>query len=172
MLQGPGPTAEVPSIDSKEFIDEVKKMEKVILSIGWTTGRDDSNVVYTGADKNAMIDIITDNKLDKIHDLAINFPIRAALAVKSQNALKELFNEVKKTNPVTYTVWSKNEDKVNATDLQHFINSYGVENIYIDLPDDLRRKLNLGNGASSLVQFGLLNLIMLIIAHFIRNGFH
>lgn len=147
-------------------------MDKVVLSIGWTTNRDTPNSVYTEAHTNAMADVIKNNKLDKIPDLAINLPIRAAFAVKSRKVLKELYENVKKTKPITYTVWSKNEDKVNATELQQFINSYGVENIYIDLPDELRKKLNLGNGASSLVQFGLLNLIMLIVAHFFRNGFH
>lgn len=172
IVQGPGSVAEIPPLDPKEFIDEVKKLDNVVLSIGWTTNRKNSNSVYTEAHTNAMADVITDNKLDKIHNLAINFPIRASIAVKSQGVLRQLYDVVKEKNPVTYTIWSKNEDKVNATELQQFINSYGIENIYIDLPDDLRKKLDLGNGATSLVQFGLLNLIMLIIAHFYRNGFH
>lgn len=172
VLQGPDPGAEIPTLDAKEFVDEVKKMEKVILSVGWTTSRENSNAVYTSAHTNAMADVIKDNKLDKIKTLAINFPIRAAFAVKSQDALRKLYDLIHVTNPVTFTVWSKNEDKVNATELQTFIKSYGVENIYIDLPDDLRKKLDLSSGASSLVQFGVLNLIMLIIGHFIRNGFH
>lgn len=172
IVQGQNSVAEIPPLDGKEFIDEVKKMDKVVLSIGWTTNRKNSNSVYTEAHTNAMADIITDNKLDKIHNLGINFPIRAAFAVKSPVVLRKLYDVVKEKNPVTYTIWSKNEDKVNATELQQFIKSYGVENIYLDLPDDLRKKLNLGNGASSLIQCGLLNLIMLIIAHFHRNGFH
>lgn len=171
-MQGPDSGAEVPTLDAKEFVDEVKKMDKVVLSVGWTTNRENSNSVYTSAHTNAMADVIKDNKLDKIPNLAVNFPVRAAFAVKSQAALKQLYDLIKTTNPVTYTVWSKNEDKVNATELQTFIKSYGVENIYTDLPDDLRKKLNLANGASSLVQFGLLNLIMLIIGRFVRNGFH
>lgn len=173
VLQGPDSGAEVPELDAKEFVDEVKKMERAVLSVGWTTNRVNPNSVYTSAHTNAMADVIKDNKLDKIPNLAINFPIRAAFAVKSQAALKQLYDLIKLTNPVTtYTVWSRNEDKVNATELQTFIKSYGIENIYIDLPDDLRKKLNLGNGASSLVQFGVLNLIMLIIGHFIQNSFH
>lgn len=171
VIQGPGSKTEVP-LDSKEFIDEVKKMEKVILSLGWTTSREKSNSVYTEAHTNAMADVIKDNKLDKLHELPLNFPIRAAFALKSRDVLKKFYDHLKKTNPVTFTVWSRNEDKVNATELQGFIRSYGVENIYIDLPDDLREKLNLDSGASSLVQFGLLNMIMLIIAHFFQNSFH
>lgn len=172
VLQGPDSGAEVPQLDAKEFVDEVKKMEKVVLSVGWTTNRQYSNAVYTSAHTNAMADVIKDNKLDKIPNFAINFPIRAAFAVKSQSALKQLYDLIKLTNPVTYTIWSKNEDKVNATELQAFIQSYGVENVYIVLPPDLHKKLNLANGASSLMQFGLLNLIMLIIGHFFRNAFH
>lgn len=172
-MQGPGSLAEVPPLDSKEFIDEVRKMDNVVLSVGWTTNRDKANTVYTGAHTNAMADVIKDNKLDKIPNFAINFPIRAVYAVKSRSVLKQLYDHVKEKNPVTYTVWSKNEDKVNVTELQQFIESYGVENIYIDLPDDLRKKLNLSNGAASLVQFGFLNLIILIIiAHSIQNGFY
>lgn len=169
-MQGPGSLAEVPPLDSKEFIDEVKKMDNVVLSIGWTTNRDKSNTVYTGAHTNAMADVVKDNKLDKIPNFAINFPICAAYAVKSRSVLKQLFDHVKEKNPVTYTVWSRNEDKINATELTNFINSYGVENVYIDLPDDLRKKLHLSNGASALVQFGLLNLIMLVVARSIQNG--
>lgn len=170
ILQGPGSLAEVPPLDSKEFIDEVKKMDNAVISIGWTTNRDKSSEVYTNAHTNAMADVVKDNKLDKISQFAINFPIRAALAVKSRNVLKQLYDHVKGKNPVTYTVWSKNEDKVNATELEQFIASYGVENVYIDLPDDLRKKLNLANGASSVVQFGFLNLFMLIIAYSFQNG--
>lgn len=172
MLQGPDAGAEVPELDAKEFVDEVKKMEKVVLSVGWTTNRENSNAVYTSAHTNAMADVIKDNKIDKIPNFAVNFPIRAAFAVKSQPALKQLYDLIKLTNPVTYTIFGKNEDKVNATDLQAFIKSYGVENVYIDLPNDLRKKLNLANGAASLIQFGLLNSIMLIIGHFFRNASH
>lgn len=172
VLQGPDPGAEAPQLDAKEFVDEVKKMEKVVLCVGWTSSRENSNAVYTAAHTNAMADVIKDNKLDKIPNFEVNFPIRAAVAVKSQSVLKQLYDLIKLTNPVTYTVFSKNEDKVNTTELQAFIKSYGVENVYIDVPNDLRKKLNLANGASSLIQFGLLNLIMLIIGHFFRNAFH
>lgn len=167
---GPGTSdRSATPVDGIQFIKQVQKMNNAVLSIGWNTvWRPNWEEAYSASNINDMEQVIRSNTLinDNSKPMTVNFPIRAVYALKSQNALNNFYKSVKRNNPsatVTYTVWSKNGDTVNAAELQKFIKSYGIENIYIDLPDDLRGKLNLGNGASSLVQFGLLNLITLLM---------
>lgn len=166
---GPGGELDVPPVPSNLFIEQVKKMDNVVLSIGWSTTQ--SEDVYKKKHIEAMEKILTDNKLNTTDykDMSINFPIHAVHALKSQDVLKSFYDNVKKTNAVAYTVRSRIGDIVDAEELKKFIKSYGIENIYIDLHDELQNKLNLGNGASTLVQFGLLNLITLFVVAIFRH---
>lgn len=151
-------------------------MDKVVLSLGWTTyWNKDSKEGYTKQYMDAMETIFKEHKLNTTDykDISVNFPIRAPYALKSQDVLKSFYNNMTKTNTVTFTVQSQKGDIVDANELKKFIESYGIEKIYIDLHDELREKLNLssgkGNGASTIVQFGLLNLITMLVVTILRN---
>lgn len=147
-------------------------MNNVVLSIGWTTGRPKyHSEEYSSSNIEDMGEVIKNTTLINVNSKAVdvNFPIRAIYALKNQDILHNFYYSVKRNNPrstITYTVWSEKADTIDAAKLQKFIKYYGVENIYIDLPNDLRKKLNLGNGASSLVQFGLLNFIITVLIIF------
>lgn len=174
ILKGPGGKAPV---DPVKFIDAAKELKNVVLSIGWTTEWSEnlSNATYTKENVEAMIKVITDTK---IHNMShpITFPIRAVYAASSKESLDHLYNEVKKINgdaATTLTIWSGKDDKVDAKALQEFIKGFGIDKVYVDVPIELRNNMNLGkNSASSLIHFGVLNLITFAVVHFLRNGMH
>lgn len=148
-------------------------MHNVVLSIGWKTnspGKEGEE--YTKKNIEDMEKILKESQIqsDDNKDITINFPIHAIYAIKGKEVLKEFYGKIK-PNPVTYTIRSMEGDKVNATELREFIVSYGVDHVYIDLPENLERdvKLPLPNGASSIVQFGLLNVITLVVVAIFRN---
>lgn len=171
VVNGPDSNKNSPPIDGDKFIEQVKKLNSnVVLSLGWArniSSTKNSDEGYSISHIEAMAAIINKNQiLASDHKvMPINFPIRAVYALPSQDLLRELYNGAKTGNPVTFTVQAAKGDAVHPIELQEFIKSYDVENIYIDLPDELRDQLNLGKSASSssLIQFGLLNLLTLIV---------
>lgn len=178
-VKGPGSNKNSTPIDGDKFIEQVKKMNSnVVLSIGWYADVKPtySEEGYSTSHIEAMAQVIAKNLLfaSDYKPMAINFPIHAVYALQSQELLKELYNGAKTVNPVTFTVQAANGDDIDAMELQKFIKSYGVGNIYIDLPDGLRKQLDLSNNnsnASSVVRLGLLNLITLAIVTVFHNKF-
>lgn len=125
---------------------------------------------YTEDQTKAMKEIV-DKNVGK--EETLNFPIRAMYAVQNQTTLKNFYDSVKKDHPkVTYSVYSKKNDHFKVDELQKFVKLIGVQNVHLIITDNLRNQLNLGNGASGLVQFGLLNLVMLVVVAILRNGLH
>lgn len=172
VLEGPNGKGRL-TVDHQKFIEEFKKTSNFVLSLGWTTDKSEElNENYTDEHTEAMTKIIEEHQLHTLTKLPLNFDIRAAIAARSQTTLKNFYEKVKKTNLATYTVWSKEDDEVDTNELKNFVKSVGIENVYLVLTDDLRSKLNLGNRASSLIQFGLLNLATLVIVTIFRNGLH
>lgn len=43
----------------------------------------------------------------------------------------------------TFTIWSSEGDNVNITNLRNFIANIGIQNIFIDVPDNLKSQLRL-----------------------------
>lgn len=150
-------------------------MDAVTLSIGWTTLTvKDTKGNYSQSHVDAMIKVIDENVKDGKYP--ITFPVRAVFAAESKDTLHKLYDHVSKTNKnVTFTVWSHIDDKdqVDQSKLQDFISSFGVDKVYVDVPNELKEKLKLEpSGASSIAQFGLFNVVALIIALVLRNGLH
>ncbi|XP_031619079.1 protein FAM151A-like isoform X2 [Contarinia nasturtii] len=180
ILAGPGASTTKP-VDAKAFFDAVKAevgLQKATLSIGWTTNLVD-NAQYTDANVEEMLKTIRENiksDEDKLHP--ITFPVRAAIAAESQAALDKLVTEVEKMNiATTLTIWTaaSDEKKIDMKKLQALINHFGTSKVYVDLDDKLKGGLTLvpkPNGASSLVNFGLLNVATFLFALFLRNGFY
>lgn len=172
MTDGPGGSQ--PAIDAKSFLATYNQTTKFGLSLGWTTGwQKDPKEGYTEVQTKAMQEIVGKH-VALGGEEALNFPIRALYAVKSQTFLKNFYDSVKKDHPkVTYSIFSSKNDKIAAKDLGDFVKLIGVENVYLILTEGERNQLNLGkSGASGLVQFGLLNLAMLIVVAIFRNGLH
>lgn len=177
ILKGPV-NSKVQPVDADKFFTCAKELGNLTLSIGWTTewGPNSKAGNYSQAQVDAMIKAIEDNKINTTGH-PITFPVRAGIAAHSQVTLKHLYDHVSKTNRVTFTIWSSETDNVDVKHLQEFILSFGVNKVYVDVPKVLREKLNLtesfdnsASSASSLVQFGLLNVIAFAIVVFLRNG--
>lgn len=142
LLDGPGGTA--TPVDAQRFIIASKKLEKVTLSIGWTTGwYPGSTASYTFDHTNAMIKAIEENNVNGSGH-PITFPIRAIFAVKSDDTLRHLYEHVSRTNDeTTFTIWTSAGDKVNPKELETFVKSFGVDKVYLDVPDELRNGMDL-----------------------------
>lgn len=173
VLKGPGAAENPKPLDGAKFIEEAKRMVNVVLSMGWkTVTKADSKEVYTSAHTKAMEDLLKNTKINSpdYKDVPLNFAINAFYALNSKDVLNKFYEGAKKANPVTFTVVVKKDEKVDPKELEKFIQLYGIDHIYMDVPDDLRKQINLTtNGASSLVQFGLLNLITLAIVTIFRS---
>lgn len=143
ILDGPGGTA--TPVDVRRFIRSANKLENCTLSIGWTTGWHPGSIAsYTHDHINAMIKAIEHNNLNESGH-PITFPIRAIFAVKSNDTLRHLYEHVRKSNDATtFTIWTGAGDIVDPKELQKFVKSFGVDRVYLDVPDELRNGMDLG----------------------------
>uniref|UniRef100_A0A182K955 Menorin-like domain-containing protein n=1 Tax=Anopheles christyi TaxID=43041 RepID=A0A182K955_9DIPT len=148
----PGPvdnTATVP-VDPTRFFAAARRLGKATLSIGWTTrwGPDFTEGFYTDSQVDAMMSAIRASGIDKVGN-AITFPVRGGIVANSVNNMIRLFCGLKDTNEVTFTIWSSANDAVNVEKLREFIFTVGLDRTYVDVPDDLHRKLRLDEHAFS-----------------------
>lgn len=89
-------------------------MDNVVLSMGWKTyWSSNSEDVYTFTHTDAMKDVIENTRINTpdYKDMPINFPIRAAFALKSQFVLRNFYDSVKKkqSNHIHRSVASGNQ---------------------------------------------------------------
>lgn len=98
----------------------------------------------------------------------ITFPVRAGIAANSREQLHDLVRSVNDTNECTLTIWSSENDYVDVPKLRELIFSFGFERVYLDVPDSLASKLDLGRDGndsgtlSTLVNFGLVSMCLLV----------
>lgn len=167
-----GPNGGEAKIQADKFIGEYQRSSNNVLSLGWTTKKSsDSKTGYTEEHTKAMTEIVTDIIKKNNIEEPLNVALRAVYIPESTTFLKNFFTETKKTHPkLTYSIWADKDDDFKHTEIQNFVQVIGVDNVYLSLTQDKRDKLNLGNGASGLVQFGLLNLVTLAVVTIFRNG--
>lgn len=165
ILTGPIGADKVDETFSKEFFDKANKLGNVTLSVGWSTKfvNDSVDRKYTPAQIDEMIKVIVGDKIEKKN--AITFPIRATFAASSKDELHRLVKEVQAyigDAPVTITLWHGNDDPVDVDELSELILSFGLNKVYIDLPEKIRKQLKLDtaepSSASSIIHFGIINL--------------
>lgn len=129
-------------VDAKTYFEAAKKLERVTLSIGWTTRKlVEITQCYSLDCVNDMVQSIQGNNISET--FPITFPVHAELSTKSTESFQFLYEEISKTNPTTFTIWSYAQDKVDAKKLQEFIELFGVDKVYLDIPDELRNELDL-----------------------------
>lgn len=171
IYSGPVNSTSTP-VDPTFFFTEAKKFENSVLSIGWTTrweGMEDGS--YTREQINAMIDGVRKNNVKN----SLTFPVRAGIAANSLDELIYLYNELKNDNHVTFTIWSSESDFVDVEGLRKMIFAFGIDKIYIDVPDILYNQLQLDNdphsngGISFKATTAFLGLLLLIT--FLRHLF-
>jgi hypothetical protein len=141
VLTGPVDATKSP-LEAEKFIKLVKKnYKKGTLSLGWTTryGNDDSldgestkpsikRGAYLKKHIDDMVNVLIDTKIQ-----APTFPVRAALAARSSDALLNLLASVSGS---TLTLYSSTDDVpfINFDKLRKLIVEVGKTNVYMDLP--------------------------------------
>lgn len=161
ILAGPVDSQVIPVL-ADEFLTKCRSLPNATLSIGWTTkwGPDFVAGAYSEQHIADMVSAFDRNQMNATkHN--ITFPVRAGIAAQSEQPLKHLLAHVAKTNPATLTIWSSPNDAVNVTDLNKVIRSIGVDRIYVDVPDELFKQLDVSS-ATIIGHFALVNAAMLI----------
>lgn len=154
-------------VDADRFLTEAKKFTTATLSTGWTTrwGSDFTDGSYTRDQVNEMINGLKENDVKN----PITFPVRAGIAANSIEELKHLYVSLKNSNHVTFTIWSSASDYVDVEGLRKMIFSFGIDKVYIDVPEALYNQLDLSNdpydnGSSSLMKFNVFSFVLLLSA--------
>lgn len=102
----------------------------------------------------------------------ITFPIRAVFTgVMSEQSLERLFLHIKKisrTN-VTMTIWSDENDEVDAQQLVKFIKLIGVDKVFVNVPEKVWSQMDFNSSANSLCQLSIINFVALSFVQFFRN---
>ncbi|KAG5671258.1 hypothetical protein PVAND_001466 [Polypedilum vanderplanki] len=157
VYSGPLENTATQPVNATIFFQESKKFANATLSSGWTTrwGPDFTVGSYTTEQVTNMINGIKNNQVSN----PITFPVRAGIAAQSIESLSFLYESLNSTNYVTFTIWSSQNDSVNVENLRKMIFHFGLDKIYIDVPEDLHNQLRLDdppNGTSSIFKsFGL-----------------
>lgn len=91
-----------------------------------------------------MVDVLQENRISQ----PVTYPVRAGLAANDIDVIKSLLNNTTFTR-ATLTIWSSEDDPVDAVKLSKLIEDVGVDRVYVDVPEDLKNRLNL-SGASTI----------------------
>jgi hypothetical protein len=167
IYRGPLKNTETTPVDAEIFFQGIKSLPNCTLSTGWTTrwGANYSEGQYTDLQVNEMIDGIKRNQIKK---QPITFPVRAGIASQSITQLDNLFNSLKDSNTVTFTIWSSDNDFVDVEKLRKMIFHFGIDKVYVDVPRSLSDKLRLDDEtnagfslSSNLLSYSLLFLSVL-----------
>lgn len=144
----PGPVNNMATIpvDPLRFFSSAKRLGPAVLSIGWTTkwGTDANEGQYSATNIQDMISTIKANGVDTVGH-TLTFPIRAGIAANSLKQLIDLYCSLKDSNEVTFTIWSSANDAVNIEQLRELIFTFGLDKVYVDVPDELKNQLHLEN---------------------------
>lgn len=91
-----------------------------------------------------MTDTLAENKIKQ----SVTYPVRAGLAANDIETVKALLNNTVSNNTVTLTIWSSEGDDVDAAQLSKLIKDVGVEKVYLDVPEKLKKELNFSSAAT------------------------
>lgn len=153
ILSGPVEQNRTVPVDADRFFAGCMRYKQAVLSIGWTTnwGADFRDGEYTQQQCDDMLETLSENNVLSTGQ-AITFPVRAGIAANSEEQLHRLVAAVNETNDSTLTIWSSAGDYVDVDKLRKLIFSFGLDRVYLDVPEELASQLNLdnpGNGAST-----------------------
>ncbi|KAL3265753.1 hypothetical protein HHI36_009954 [Cryptolaemus montrouzieri] len=142
ILEGPLALPESKPVDANRFLKGAKLFPNSILSLGWTTGFDKSQCAsYNDSHIEEMLHTLNSNNVCQ----QVTFAVRAGLVAESKRQINSLLCN----NTHTLTIWSAiNDDGFDINNLNEVLNSVGVSRIYVDVPDKLRKRLNLNNSTN------------------------
>jgi hypothetical protein len=152
--------SQVNPLDAARFIKTIREAFKKssfqpTLSLGWTTnyGQDSaaeghksensedkakhviSSGQYSTEDVNTAIQSLKKHHVigKKSGGSEITFPLRAGLAIHSEDQVEELLKEAGPRS--TITLWSAKEDpKIDVAKLEQFVDKIGRKRVFLDLP--------------------------------------
>lgn len=104
-----------------------------------------------------MTDTLAENQIKQ----SVTYPIRAGLAANDIETVKALLKNTT-SDDVTLTIWSSEGDHVDVAQLSKLIKDVGVEKIYLDVPEDLKKKLDFSS-ASTLASAAILVAGMVLV---------
>lgn len=178
--------------DAIGFTNQVLRLNNVVLGIRWMTFKRAGfgNFSYDKIHTDKMFDMLKNAKVDKKKGQPINVFIRGHYANRSRENSMDLYKNLNKTNPVTFTLYTDEQywfndttnmnnpaiTKHNTSELREVIEFLGPENVYLQVSDEIRAKLELRglsnqrptiNSAPSLVQMKFVSLITFIGVKFV-----
>lgn len=141
IYSGPLNNTQTTPVDAQIFFDGIKTLSNATLSTGWTTrwGSNFTDGSYTDSQVNQMIDGIKRNNVAN----PITFPVRAGIAAQSIAQLDHLYKSLNDSNQVTFTIWSSVNDSVDVKKLKEMIFHFGIDKVYVDVPEELSDQLRL-----------------------------
>lgn len=141
IYRGPFENVVTLPVDADVFFEGTKSLPNATLSTGWTTrwGSNFTEGSYTNQQIDEMINGIKKNKVSN----PLTFPVRAGIAAQSIPTLSRLYDSLKDSNVVTFTIWSSDGDSVDVENLRKMIFHFGLDKVYIDVPEVLSEKLRL-----------------------------
>jgi hypothetical protein len=165
IYSGPLNNTSTDPVDATIFLQESKQFTNATLSTGWTTrwGSDFTEGSYTSGQVTEMIKGIMDNQVSN----PITFPVRAGIAAQSIENLSFLYQSLNSTNYVTFTIWSSASDSVDVEKLRKMIFHFGIDKVFIDVPDHLYTQLRLDdppNGSGFMLKPFILGLVLALCA--------
>lgn len=167
IYSGPLNNTETTPVDALVFFSGIKNLTNATLSTGWTTrwGSNFTEGSYTNEQVNDMINGIKTNNVSN----PITFPVRAGIAAQSISQLDHLYKSLNESNYITFTIWSSDNDSVNVEKLREMIFHFGIDKVYVDVPDELSNKLQLhvapggsGNTPKPTFVIGLMTILAII----------
>lgn len=191
-----GPDTYVVLPDAVEYAKQVSRLPRVVLGVRWATWKcivEDTG--YTKKSTDDMFRMLHEAEIDKKNQ-TINLFIRGNYAHKSLNHLMDLYKKLKETNEVTITLYSDEQyfheelcdddnpkiprTEPNIKELREVIDSFGPQNVYLQVSDKIRADLRLyglkneyrppySNAASSFIRLDSVSLILFIVVKFVEN---
>ncbi|KOC69026.1 Protein FAM151B [Habropoda laboriosa] len=162
ILAGPVNATATP-VDAKAFLALAKPYRNCTVSVGWTTRYGTKDNVTEGGYTEEQIKKMIDTLKEQNVTQPITYPVRAGLAANDISVIKSLMEKSSDMKNVTLTVWSSEGDKVDAAKLSTLIKDIGVTKVYVDVPEDLMKSLQL-SGSSSGVSVASITLVASLVA--------
>ncbi|XP_014468258.1 PREDICTED: protein FAM151B isoform X2 [Dinoponera quadriceps] len=140
----PGPVnATTTPVNANDFLKGVMEtIPECILSVGWTTRYGKKDGVTEGRYLPSQIKMMTDALTDNQVKQSVTYPVRAGLAANDIEVMKKLLNGTTTSSNATLTIWSSEGDFVDVAQLKKLMADVGVDKIYLDVPEDLRKQIN------------------------------
>lgn len=171
ILPGPVNNTNTLPVDSNIFLTTCKtKFPSAVLSIGWTT-RWGSNFTEGRYEDEHIYGMTAAIKTNKVRN-PLTFPVRAGIAANSKMDLQNLCIELNETNNITLTIWSSKNDFVDIKKLQDLILTFGLDKVYLDVPEEVSNQLDLSGSGNSVFSRTWMGICFVMLNIFLYRFLH